>query len=118
VSRKLSVCALTRKRRRRRSRWRSHRRRLQWLLRRRLFVAVRLCARNRQAWAATGKRAVAAKTEAVAGAVAASSWAAALPSGAAVWAAAGPLRPRPPASRTGPRRRQWPRSTKTPVLAA
>jgi len=69
-------------------------------------VAVRLCARNRQAWAATGKRAVAAKTEAAAEAVAASSWAAALPSGAAVWAAAGPLRPRPPASRTGPRRRQ------------
>lgn len=117
MSRKLSVCALTRKRRRRRSRWRSHRHRLQWL-RRRLFVAVRLCARNRQAWAATGKRVAAAKTEAVAEVVAASSWAAALPSGAVVWAEAGPLRPRPPASRTGPRRRQWPRSMKTLVLAA
>jgi len=84
VSRKLSVCALTRKRRRhRRSFWRSHHHRLQWM-RRRLFVAARLCARNRQAWAATGKRAVAAKTEAVAEAVVAFSWAAALPSGAVV----------------------------------
>jgi len=81
-------------------------------------VAVRLCARSRQAWAATGKRAVAAKMEAVVEAVVAFSWAVALLSGAAVWAAAGPLRPRPPASRTGPRRRRWPRSTKTLVPAA
>lgn len=120
MSRKLSVCALTRKRRRhrhRRSLWRNHRHRQRWLLRR-LFVAVRLYARNRQAWAATGKRAVVAKTEVVAEAVAAFSWAAAFPSGAVVWAADGPLRPRLPASRISPRRRQWPRSTKTPVLAA
>jgi len=69
-------------------------------------VAVRLCARNRQAWAATGKRAAVAKTEVAVEAVAASSWVAALPSGEAVWVAAGPLRLRPPASRTGPRRRR------------
>jgi len=43
---------------------------------------------------------------------------AALPFEEAVWVAAGPLRPRPPTSRTGPRHRQWPHSTKTHVPAA
>jgi len=55
VSRKLSVYALTRKRR-------HHR--LQQVCRR-MFVAVRLCARNPQAWAATDKLAAAATKEAV-----------------------------------------------------
>lgn len=111
VSDYLSVCALTRKRCRRHrcpGRYRltseARGRRLR-----------RFCARSLQVWAAADRGVVA-----VVGAAAASSLGAAAPLyGAAASAAVrGPPRPRPPASQTGPRRRQWPRSTRTPVPAA
>lgn len=107
----LTVCALTRKR------CRCHRRH-----RERSSAQDHLCAQSRPAVAATGTAAAVAGLTATAVAVAAaavSSWAAALPSGATAWAAGrGPLRPRPPVSRTGPCHRRWPRSTRTPVPAA